>query len=497
MPRPLLAALLLLPATVAAQQGGPNPLEPEYRARREALQRQVGDAVIVVRGAPEPAADYQSFAQNPPFAWLTGINEAGATLVLVRQGATARQLVFVEPRNPAREVWTGSRLGAAAVAARTGMEARDADDLPRVLDSLVATKLPVAVVAYAGEGATAEVLSTEQQFVQALKKRHGDSLRVRDVGMVLAQLRGTKSANELALIRRAIDITVRAHREALGAMAPGMNEFEIQALIEYTFRRNGADRPSFATTVGSGPNATTLHYNADDRVMRAGELAVMDIGASYKGYAADVTRTLPVSGTFTADQKAVYQVVRDAQQAAEQAAVLGARAQLMSVAATKVIAAGLARLGLIESDTATYECAARAGAVRRCPQYTMYYMHGLGHGIGLEVHDPDQYYFSGVLQPGSAFTIEPGIYVRADVLDVLPDTPANAALRATLGAAVKRYANIGVRIEDDYFVTERGVEWVSKAPREIAEIEALMKKPWRGPAARNAKMVEEYGKPVP
>jgi Xaa-Pro aminopeptidase len=496
MTRTLLAAFLLLPAALAAQQGA-NPLEAEYRARRAALQEKVGDAVIVVAGAPEPAADYQSFSQNPPFAYLTGIDEAGATLVLVRQGGTTRQLVFVEPRDPAREVWTGSRLGAPAVAARTGMEARDAGDLERVLDSLVATKLPVAVVAYAGEGATPAVLSPEQQFVQALKRRHGDSLRVRDVGMVLAQLRGTKSANELALIRRAIDITVQAQREAAGAMAPGMNEFEIQALIEYTFRRNGADRPSFATIVGSGPNATTLHYNADDRVMHAGELVVMDIGASYKGYAADVTRTLPVSGKFTADQRAVYQVVRDAQKAAEQAAVPGARAQLMSMAATRVIAAGLARLGLIESDTATYECAARAGSVRRCPQYTMYYMHGLGHGIGLEVHDPDQYYFTGVLQPGSAFTIEPGIYVRADVLDVLPDTPSNAALREKLGAAVKRYANIGVRIEDDYFVTERGVEWVSRAPREIAEIEAMMAKPWRGPAARNARMVEEYGKDVP
>ena len=137
-----------------------------------------------------------------------------------------------------------------------------------------------------------------------------------------------------------------------------MNEFEIQSLIEYTFRRNGADRPSFSTIVGSGPNSTTLHYNADDRFMNAGEVVVMDIGASYRGYAADVTRTVPINGTFTPDQRAIYQIVRDAQAAAERQAKLGAKAQLMSDSASAVLAAGLARLGLIESPTATYDCGA-------------------------------------------------------------------------------------------------------------------------------------------
>ena len=151
-------------------------------------------------------------------------------------------------------------------------------------------------------------------------------------------------------------------------------------------------------------------------------------------------------------------------------------------------AAGLARLGLIEEPRATYECAPG----RLCPQALLYFMHGLGHGIGLEVHDPEQYYVTETIAVGSAFTIEPGIYVRADVLDVLPDTPRNRALRAKVGAAVAKYRNIGVRIEDDYLVTEQGLEWTSRAPREIAEIEALMRTPWNGPAPRDPAMVRRY-----
>jgi Xaa-Pro aminopeptidase len=215
---------------------------------------------------------------------------------------------------------------------------------------------------------------------------------------------------------------------------------------------------------------------------------VIDIGASYRGYAADVTRTYPVSGTFTPDQRAIYQIVRDAQSAAERQATVGAQAQLMSDSSTAVLAAGLAKLGLIESANATYDC----GRNGQCPQYSLYYMHGLGHGIGLDVHDPDQYYFTGKIAVGSAFTIEPGIYVRANVLETLSDTPKNRALSAKLRSAVDRFANIGVRIEDDYIVTGKGVEWISRAPREIAEVEALMKQTFAGPAPRDASKVEWY-----
>ena len=294
-----------------------------------------------------------------------------------------------------------------------------------------------------------------------------------DVDRDVQRLRGTKSATELACIRKAVSVTVEAQTNAMRATRSGAYEFELQALIEYTFRRAGADRPSFSTIVGSGPNSTTLHYNDNDRLMGDGDIVVMDIGASYHGYAADVTRTLPVNGTYSPAQRDIYQIVRDAQAAAEKEATLGAPASKMSVAASAVLAAGLARVGLIESPTATFDCG--TDGTRKCPQLGLYYMHGLGHGIGLEVHDPDQYYFSQIIAPGSAFTIEPGIYVRENLLDILPKTPHNERVVNAIRAAHARYKNIGVRIEDDYVVTDKGVEWISRAPREMDEIEKIMK----------------------
>jgi len=202
-------------------------------------------------------------------------------------------------------------------------------------------------------------------------------------------------------------------------------------------------------------------------------VVVMDIGASYRGYAADVTRTVPANGTFSPEQREIYQIVRDAQAAAERQAKIGVPAQLMTDSANAVMTRGLARLGLIESADATYD----ASRGRQEPQLQLYYMHGLGHGIGLEVHDPDQFYFTGAIGEGSAFTIEPGIYVRENLLDIIPDTPRNRAMIAKIGPAVERYKNIGIRIEDDYVATDKGVEWISRAPREISEIEALMRPP--------------------
>jgi Xaa-Pro aminopeptidase len=222
----------------------------------------------------------------------------------------------------------------------------------------------------------------------------------------------------------------------------------------------------------------------------------MDIGASYRGYSADVTRTIPVNGTFTADQRAIYQLVRDAQAAAERQARPGARAQTMVDSSSLVVARGLARLGLIERADATYDCE-EGGQRGECPQASLFYMHGLGHGIGLDVHDPEQYYFTGTIAEGSAFTIEPGVYVRENLLDILPATPRNRALIERIRPAVERYRNIGVRIEDDYIVTAQGVEWISRAPREIDEIEAAMREPWNGPAPRRPELVEWYRATAP
>lgn len=468
--RLLLAALLIIPLKVEGQFTA-----REYAQRREALAAGLPDAVIVVLGAREPALDYMEFYQNPGMLYLSGIKEPDAALVMVKEGGRLSQTFFVQPRDPAAETWTGARMGKDGAAKLTGASARERGALTQVLDSLGQGKLPFYVIGDI-EGEDDNALSPDAQYFASLKTRH-PQLHVTPANSILAQLRGKKSSNELALIRRAVEITVEAQKEAIRAVPTAKHEYEIEALIEYVFRRNGAERPSFATIVGAGSNSTTLHYGADDGPIQPGDVVVMDIGASYGGYAADVTRTVPANGTYSPEQRQVYQIVREAQAAAERQAKPGVSARAMSDSANAVIAAGLTRLGLIESPDATFELST-GGVTQQVPQYRMYYMHGLGHGIGLEVHDPDQYYFRpGLIAEGSAFTIEPGIYVRANLLETLPDTPKNRALAAKIRPAFERYKNIGVRIEDDYIVTEKGVEWISRAPREIAEIEALMRRP--------------------
>lgn len=491
MIRRLALAALLAPGLLLAQS------QQEYAARRAALAGKFAEGVIVAFGAHEPAQDYLSFYQSPSFYYLTGFKEPDAALVMVKKdGAVRSATMFVQPRQPSREVWTGTRLGVEGISGLTGIKGRSAADFPVVLDSLAGIGLPMYVIGDIRMAATPAderfVLpdrTPDEQAVDKLLKHH--TTKIVAVNDTVEQLRATKTAAELAHIRQAVDITVLAQREAIPNVREGANEFEIQSLIEFTFRRNGADRPSFATIVGSGPNSTTLHYNVDDRFIGANDMVVMDIGASYKGYAADVTRSVPSSGRFSAPQRAIYQIVRDAQAAAERQAKPGAQARLMNDSANVVIANGLARLGLIDSPDATYECGTPA-MPRQCAQFRMYYMHGLGHGIGLEVHDPEQYYFTGKLAPGSAFTIEPGIYVRERVLEEMPDTPRNREIASRLRNAVNTYKHIGVRIEDDYAITDQGLEWLSKMPREVGEIEALMSVIPPGPAKRDRALVEKY-----
>ncbi len=484
-----LSLLLFVPAALAAQ----NQLE--YAGRRADLAAKLPDGVFVALGGHEPAQDYLSFYQTPSFYYLTGFKEPDAALVMIKQGGAIRSAtMFVRPRQPSREVWTGARVGVEGVGTLIGIRGRPTADLYKVLDSLAITNQPFAVLGELStqsddEGAIIYRTPDEQVFDRLKRKNPG--LKITPANDLVDQLRSRKSAAEIIMIRNAVDITVRAFKEVIPAVKQGMNEFELQALIEYTFRRNGADRPSFSTIVGSGPNATTLHYNADDRFVGAMDLVVMDIGASFKGYSADITRTVPVSGTFSPEQRTIYQLVRDAQAAAERQATLGNSARLMTDSSNGVLARGLARLGLIESPEATYDCTT-GPTPRQCAQLQLYYMHGLGHGIGLEVHDPEQFTYSGKIQPGSAFTIEPGVYVREHILEEIPDTPRNRELATKLRGVVNTYRNIGVRIEDDYIATTQGVERISLAPREIAEIEALMKQGSAGVAARDELRVEKY-----
>ena len=450
-----LFALLTAAATPALAQ----VTQAEYAARRAALSKELrSDAIVVVLGAPEPKHDYDVFTQDYTFNYLTGFLEPGAALVMVHEGGHDHAMLFVQPKDPAQEVWTGRRLGVGGVAGRFGLEGRDATTLHAVIDSLRA--------AHAGVG-------------------------VADATRLVERLRGTKSPAELDLLRTAAKISAMAHTAVLHAIAPGMAEFEIQALAEYTFRRNGADGPAYGSIVGSGPNSTTLHYNADDRFMQAGDVVNMDMAASYAGYAADLTRTVPVSGRYSPEQRDIYQVVYDAQQAGERQVRAGAPVKASSDSATAVIKAGLARLGLIESPDARVDgCDTGDG----CFEYRLFYMHALSHPIGLDVHDVDQWNETGRYGTGSVFTIEPGIYVRANTLDLIPHTPRNAELLARIAPAVKKYANIGVRIEDDYIATAAGFERITAgAPRDMDAIEREMAQHVT-PAGRDSALVESYRK---
>mgnify|MGYP001548705561 CR=1 FL=1 len=485
------APLLLLFALVAAPLGAQIP-QAEYAARRDSLAAAMPDGVLLALAGPEPAEDFLSFYPRPTFFYLTGVTEPDAALVMAKRRGVVTTTMFVQPRDPGREAWTGTRLGAAGATRETGMAARTLDELRPALDSLLRSGGTLSVL---GDLGGVEYQTRDDQLIAALERAH-PQVRSTDASGLVDRLRMRHSDAELALTRKAIDITVRAQRDALATIRPGLNEFEIQALIEFTFRRNGADRPSFSTIVGSGPNSTALHYNADDRFMRAGDVVVMDIGASYRGYAADVTRTVPVSGTFTPEQRAIYQVVRNAQRAAEEAAHVGVSQAALDEAANRALTSGLAHLGLIDSANAVYDpgsAGCRRRIARGCAQLSLYYIHALGHGIGLEVHDPT----SRVVAPGTAFTIEPGIYVRPTMLDELPDTPSNRALIARLRPVVARYANIGIRIEDDYFVTPSGVEWISRAPREADEIEQMMRTRAAAPASRDSAIVDWYRRTEP
>lgn len=464
-----LLVLLIVAVPLAAQIP-----QAEFAARREALVERLQDGAVLVLAAPEPAPDYMPWAQSRSFLYLTGFREPDAALLLARVSGRLHATLFVNPRDPAQEVWTGARLGVDAVRPALGMVGRDRSLLSAALDSILKIDRPLYVIGDFSGGPT--TLSPHEQFVNALKAKFPNR-RIASANAAVESLRGQKSDAEFARLRIAAEISARGHLAAIALAQPGIGEWELQAAAERVWRAESGDAPGYASIVGSGPNATTLHYNANARVAQAGELIVMDMATAFDGYSADITRTIPVSGRFTPAQREIYDIVLAAQQSAEREVVAGGRASAMTTAASGELARGLARIGLIDSPSASYDC----GTVqrpRRCPQLSLFYMHGLGHGIGLDVHDPDQYYATGIIAVGSAFTIEPGLYVRDALPEILPKTPDNAAYLARTARAFERYRGIGVRIEDDYLVTARGVERPSAlVPRDADEVERLMQQP--------------------
>jgi len=475
----LIAALLVL--TVAANPALAQIPAGEYAARRDSLAARVHNGIVLAFGARTPVSDFGPLYQLPAFHYLTNFHEPDAAFVMVVRDGRGSSTLFLTPIAPRRAFYYGRRPDSAAVVRSFGMQARPFAALAGVVDSLLGERLPLFVLNdfESADFAVQDSLTRGQQFVRGLKARHAAAIEIRDGHQIADELRARKSPAEMALLRRAAEISDEGHRAAMLAPQPN-HEYELQAALEGTFLRLGGARPGYGSIVGGGPNSTLLHYMKDRAAVKPGDVVVMDAATEYQGYAADVTRTIPVSGKYTPEQRALYELVLAAQKAAERNSKPGMSSVAAQDSSWDVRAKGLARLGLVESVDAELDLPWPANCTatpRACKQAMFWMIHGISHGIGLAVHDPAQFYAQDHLfKQGDAFTIEPGIYVSNAMLDALPDTPRNRAFIAKVKPVVQRYENSGVRIEDDYIITEKGLERISLAPREPDEIEALMAK---------------------
>jgi Xaa-Pro aminopeptidase len=472
------AALLL--SLVAASPAAAQIPAAEYATRRDSLAARMGEGVLVAFGGRTPVTDFGPFYQLPAFHYLTNFDEPDAALVMTVRGGKPASTIFLTPVDPRKAFYYGRRPDSATVVRTLDMAARSFSTVERVVDSLASAGLPYYVLTDLSDAdfAQQDSLTRGRQFMRAIAARHA-GLVVRDAHLLVDQLRARKSPAEVVLLRRAAEISSEGHREALKIAEP-TKEYELQAALEYAFTRLGGARPSYGSIVGGGAHGTQLHYMRDRGDVKPGDVVVMDAATEYEGYAADITRTIPVSGKYTPEQRTIYQLVRDAQAAAERNSRPGMSAAAAQDSSFDIRARGLAALGLVESADATFDPPWQVDCDRNphsCKQAMFWMIHGISHGLGLAVHDPAQYYFNKdhTFQQGDAFTIEPGIYLGTPMLASLPDTPKNRAFIAKVRPVVQRYENTGVRIEDDYVITEKGLERISTAPREIEEIEAIMR----------------------
>jgi Xaa-Pro aminopeptidase len=417
----LWTALCLVPVAPAAQADPPLPAihEPDqveapevYARRRAALMKEIGEGVAVIYANGEE--DDQGYRQGSDFFYLTGVVDAGAVLVLAPKERTYREFLFLANRDPEAERWTGERESiGAALRARYGFE--KIFRTSRLLEVMLnlAGRSPVL---WQVSLPTAQAKPADLELYGKVSERIA-GVSTRSLGWTLAHLRSVHSADEIALMEHAVRVSEEGFRAAAPSIHPGGFEGAVRAEAERVWKIDGARRPAYSSIVGSGPNSTILHYPRSERVMQDGELLLMDMAAEYAHYAADITRTVPVSGHFTPEQRKVYELVLQAQKTALALVKPGVYMEDLDRAARKVIA--------------------DAG-------YGDYFIHGLGHFVGLDVHDAGDY--QKPLEAGMVITIEPGIYI--------PEK------------------NFGVRIEDDILVTPDGARILSDGlPREAADVE--------------------------
>jgi Xaa-Pro aminopeptidase len=476
-----LAAMFLLLSSAGLRA---SEFSDDLKARRARMMERLGaDAVLVLWSAP-PARysrdiDYE-YRQDSNLYYLTGMTQPETVLVLMPGNANRREILFVEDGNAVREHWTGHRLTNEEATARSGIETVlpasqfepflaalldrrafepiDAKEADRFFNALAAGRAQVAVPLENRRGLN-DPLSPPLEFARRIRDRFF-GFQITDATPALVELRMVKTAYERKRLIRSLEISSEAQMAGMRAARPGAYEYEVKAAIEAVHRARGAVSWSYPSIVGSGPNATILHYPGGGRQMQPGDLLLVDAACNYEYASGDITRTYPVSSTFTPAQRELYEIVLQAQDEAMKVARPGASTQDIHRKTVEVIKAGLLRLGLITDANGD--------------QYRLWYTHGASHYIGIDVHDVGDR--NRPLEPGMAFVIEPGLYIRPGALDALPRTPQNDELIEKIRPVVTKYADIGVRVEDSFLLEETGLRRLSTAvPRTIEEIEAFLR----------------------
>ena len=461
----------------------------ELAKRRAAVAEAMEDKSIMVLFAAEPKlytndVDYV-FRQENNLYYLTALKQAGATLVLAKDGGRVTEYLFLPKREPRKEAWEGKMYSREDAMRLSGLKTvLDASERDAFLTALKAKQaftskenvtIPTTLAnIYLLLPSGPNDANGKREFKQESDYTTGLDVGIKNAQEIFAKLRHIKSPYELKLMQHAIDISAEAHTRAMAMVGRANWEYEVHAEVEYTFRRRNADFWGYPSIVGCGGNATTLHYVESQSPVKKGELLLMDVGAEYEHYTADVTRTFPVNGKFTKEQAEIYQIVYDAQEAVAKATKPGVTFGQLSMIARNKLAEGLSKLGLIYDYVPPTK--PEEMFTSRSRQVGIWSFHGLGHWLGMNVHDVGDY--GAPLKAGMIYTNEPGIYIREDALDNLPANNAElTAFKEKVRPVYEKYKNIGVRIEDDMLVTETGVTWMTaKIPRSINDIETFMAK---------------------
>jgi Xaa-Pro aminopeptidase len=422
----------------------------------EFMRRMEPNSVAILPSAREVTRSHDTeyrFRQDTDFYYVTGFHEPDS-IAIVAPGREEAYTLFVRPRDPEKETWTGRRAGVEGAKDSFGADAAyPIEEFESKLTDLLAGARHLYYRLGNGNPDLDQTIIRQLSRMRMLgRKGVQPPQAIIDPGALLHEMRLFKTEEELALMRRSAEIAAEGHREAMRAARPGMKEYEIEALIEYVFRRAGAAAPAYNSIVGAGANATILHYIDNNAELKDGDLLLIDAGAEYRGYASDITRTFPINGKFTPPQRALYEVVLDCQQRCIEMVAPGVTMEEMHQRSVELLTEGMVRVGLLKGEVRE---------LIEAEEYKKFYMHRLGHYLGMDVHDAGLYHLDGqprTVEPGMVMTIEPGIYVAEDAEGV-----------------PEEYRGIGIRIEDDVLVTPNGYEVLTAtAPKRVEEIEALM-----------------------